>query len=214
MSEFHFHTKLDQTLLLGLRARTSAQLLEGIAQVPDASIYFHTHRFLEQHHYLSPEPPNDFAYWATHVLNDDVLGERLASIDLVQFNTIRDLRAEFLAILRAPRDGGQSAVAASPPGEEFHFMASRIFVLPTGYVARDISEFRSILTRVSISSLYFHMFDARLRLGEGENDFSRWFRDQGLADLAGQITGLDPYRHTLEGLRKRILVLSARYDAH
>jgi hypothetical protein len=213
MSEFHFNTKLDQTMLLGIRARNAGELLKGLARVPDSSVYYHTHRFLEQHHFLSPEPPNDFAYWVSNVLNDDVLGEQLASVDLVQFESIRSLREEFIAIVQSHCEatpGGNT----SPPGEDFHFMASRLFVLPTGYTAHDMAEFRDILSRISISSLYYHMFDARLRLGNGENDFSRWFRDQGLAGLAADVARLDPYRHTLEGLRKRILILSARYDAH
>ena len=80
MQAFHFFTKLEQTLLLGMRARTGAELLAGIQSVPESSIYFHTHRFLHQYHFLSPEPPNDFAYWVTHVLGDDALGEQLWSV--------------------------------------------------------------------------------------------------------------------------------------
>ena len=38
-----------------------------------------------QHQYLSPEPPNDFAYWVSNVLQEDRLGEQLAAIDLIQF---------------------------------------------------------------------------------------------------------------------------------
>ena len=36
MEAFHFFTKLDQTLLLGLRATTIQELLIGIRSVPDA----------------------------------------------------------------------------------------------------------------------------------------------------------------------------------
>src|SRR5574341_1684932 len=76
-TEFRFNTKFDQTILLGKKARNVAELIDGIWSVPDASIYFHTHKFLQQHHYLSPEPPNDFAYWVTNVLNEETLGEHL-----------------------------------------------------------------------------------------------------------------------------------------
>jgi Family of unknown function (DUF5752) len=54
MDALHFFTKLDQSLLLGLPARSIDDLLTGIRSVPDASIYFHTRRFLFQHHFLSP----------------------------------------------------------------------------------------------------------------------------------------------------------------
>ena len=175
MDAFHFCTRLDQTLLLARRAKTGGQLLEGIRSVPDSSIYFHTHRFLQAHHYLTPEPSNDFAYWTTNVLNDAQLGEKLSSIDIVQFQSIADLRHQLVDIIETHMRAA-TRVPDCPPGEEFYFMASRIFVMQTPYVAHSTIEFREILTRVSILSLYYHMFDAKLRLGNGENDFSRWFR--------------------------------------
>lgn len=213
MEPFHFHTKVDQTLLLGMKAKNVAGLLEGIRAVPDSSIYYHTHRFLQQHHYLSPEPPNDFAHWTTEILNNDALGEKLSSIDIIQFGSIDELRRRFIGIFEeylAQNDRDQEC----PPGEEFHFMACRTFVLPTHYVAHNVREFREVLARVSVNSLYYHIFDAKLRLGFGENDFSRWFDDGGLAALADQLRRLDPYTHTLEGLRKRILVMTKPYDSH
>ncbi len=87
------------TLLLGRKAKNATELYAGLREVPATSVYFHTHRFLQQHHYLSPEPPNDFAYWVTNVLNDDILGERLASIDIMQFVSIEDIRQRFLTLL-------------------------------------------------------------------------------------------------------------------
>src|SRR5213593_1929392 len=97
--EFHFKTKFDQTILLGLKAGNARQLLEGIKTVRGSSIYFHTHKFLQQHHYLSPEPPNDFAYWVTNVLNEQALGELLSSVDIIQFNRISELRQRVTEIL-------------------------------------------------------------------------------------------------------------------
>ncbi len=210
MDAFHFFTKLDQTLLLGLRAGSIEELLTGIRSVPDSSIYFHTHRFLYQHHFLSPEPPNDFAYWATHVLGDDNLGELLWSVDTVQFGAIGDLRAKMISILgsRLAENGRRAECQA---GEEFHFMASRLFVLPTGYASRDLDEFARHLNKASINSIYFHMFDAKLRLKNGENDFSRWFRHVGNEALADETRRLDPYSYTLDGLRQQIIALVRRY---
>ncbi len=88
---FQFNTKFDRTILLGKKARNVAALGHGVRTVPDGSIYFHTHKFLQQHHYLSPEPPNDFAYWTTHVLNEATLGEQLSSVDIIQFHSITAL---------------------------------------------------------------------------------------------------------------------------
>src|SRR5690349_23064965 len=97
--EFHFKTKFDQTILLGKKAKSVAELLENIKSVPDSSIYFHTHKFLQQHHYLSPEPPNDFAYWVSTVLSEDALGEGLSSIDVIQFRRIEDLRQNIAEVI-------------------------------------------------------------------------------------------------------------------
>ena len=213
MSEFHFHTKFDQTILLGKRARNVAELLAHIRTVPDASIYYHTHRYLEQHHYLSPEPPNDFAYWVTNVLNEDLLAEMMLSIDIIQFQTIGELRNAFTQLLDSYLQKAKK-LANCPEGEEFHFMASRTFVLPTAQVATTPGEFINALQRVTVSTLYYHIFDAKLRLAKGENDFSAWFGDMGLHDLAEELRRLDPYTYTLEGLRKRIIVLVRKYDQH
>ena len=71
MQPFCFNTKCDQTLLLGLKVRNIPGLLDGVRRVPDAAIYYHTHRFLQQHHYLSPEPPNDFAHWVYRTLEKE-----------------------------------------------------------------------------------------------------------------------------------------------
>lgn len=210
MSAFHFHTKLEQTLLLGKTARTAVELLRFMEKVPESSIYYHTHRFLQQHHYLSPEPPNDFAYWTREVLNETRLGEALSSVDVVQLGSLRELRESFIRILEAHvQDHPSSSVA--PEGQEFHFMSSRAFVLPTPYLAHTLEEFQELLRLVSISSLYYHMFDAKLRLERGENDFSRWFRDLGKTELADGLARLDPYTYTLEGLRTTILRLVERY---
>jgi hypothetical protein len=213
MTTFHFYTKLDQTLLLGKRARNVPGLLEGIRSVPEPSIYYHTHRFLQQHHYLSPEPPNDFAYWVTEVLNDEVLGEQLSSVDTVQFDSISNLRERFISLIES-RLASAEKVTDCPHGEEFHFMASRTFALPTPYAAQNLVEFRDALTRVSVNTIYYHIFDAKLRLERGENDFSKWFDTNGRSTLAEELRKLDPYTHTLEGLRKRIIVLVRKYDTH
>ncbi|HEY4613044.1 MAG TPA: DUF5752 family protein [Bacteroidota bacterium] len=210
MSEFSFHTKLDQAILLGVRARNLSELLAGVQTVPESSIYYHTHRYLRQHHFLSPEPPNDFAYWITEVLNEDRLAERISSVDIIQFQSLETLRSEFIDILQSHLDSSER-MPSSPPGEEFHFMAARTFVLRTPYAAHDISEFAAVLKEVSVGSLYYHIFEAKLRLEKGENDFSRWFRDQGKIELADKVTRLDPYTYTLEGLRNKLLQLVETY---
>jgi len=212
MAPFHFKTKLDQPHLLGKKASNLPELLSGIQSVPLASIYHHTHRYLRQHHFLSPEPPNDFGYWITEALNEALLGERISSVDIVHFATLEELRDAFTQILQDHLKATERSPTA-PAGQEFHFIAARTYVLATPYVAQTPSELCTLLKQVDISSLHFHIFEARLGLGNKENDFSRWFRELGRTELADKITRLDPYTHTLEGLRNTLVQLVSADEA-
>ena len=208
MSEpFRFHTRLNLVELLGRKATTVLELLDGVREVPGASIYHHTHRFLQQHHYLSPEPPNDFAFWITERLGLDDVGERLASVDTVRYRRINDLRARYVEILEEVLAARRNSWPVCQEGEEFHFMSSRTFIIPLPYVARDAAEFLDILETVSVNSLYYHVFESRLRLERGENDFAVWFESRGDHELAAALSRLDPYTITLEGLRREIIRL-------
>ncbi|MDH5186671.1 MAG: DUF5752 family protein [bacterium] len=207
---FHFHTRFYLVKLLGDKAKNPAQLLDGIKKVPISSIYYHTHRFLQQHHYLSPEPPNDFAYWLSNILNLKPLGESFASVDVVCFKDMEALRAQFVKILNDYLAKGKPVVDC-PAGYEFHFMGCLTFVLPTPHIANNRKEFAEALSKVSINSLYFHIFEARMRLCRDENDFAAWFKEIGETDLAKEVAKLDPYTITLEGLREKIIKMVHKY---
>ncbi len=209
LKPFHFMSSLDLTLLTNRRARDLAELLEHLRAVPGSVIYYHTHHFLVQHQYLSPEPPNDFAYWVANVLQEDRLGEQLAAIDLVQFRTIRTLRERIVEVIEAYlNECPQLRVA--PEGGEFHFREAVSFIIPTTHVASDLSEFAECMERIGFGSLSFHFFGARLRLERGEDEFSEWCRSLGEHELAQAIARLDPYTYTLDGLRKEVVRLVRR----
>ncbi|MGH7779833.1 MAG: DUF5752 family protein [Candidatus Binataceae bacterium] len=204
---FEFCSRLNLTLLTGRRARDLAEMAENLRSAPGSVIYHHTHHFLVQHQYLSPEPPNDFAYWVSNILLDRRLGEELAAIDVMRFTTIHDLREALVRIIEASLDRN-SEVRAAPLGQEFHFMRSVSFVMPTGVRAADLREFRNALTYVSLSAISYHMFDARLRLEKLDNDFAAWVEGQlGEQGLAESLRTLDPYTQTEEGLRRRMINL-------
>ena len=95
---FEFQSRLNLTLLTGLKAKDLAQLLENLRTAPGAVVYFHTHHFLVQHQYLSPEPPNDFAYWVSNNLLEQRLGEELAAVDILRFHSIHELRDELIGL--------------------------------------------------------------------------------------------------------------------
>ncbi len=208
---FVFWTRLHLTALTGLKAANIQEFLDLIKEVPGSSIYHHTHRFLQQHQYLSPEPPNDFAFWLIASLNEDILAEKLASIDTVQFFSIRALREEIISAIEGyVKSNPRCLNKYAAPNEEFYFMKSISFILPTHYTAASLSEFRRILKKITIDSIYFHIFESRLRLEKGTNDFSYWFETSlDNKKLADKVARLDPYTSTLEDLRKTLLNLIA-----
>lgn len=204
---FRFYTRLNLSELTGLRAYSIKQLVDGIRKVPGSCIYHHTHRFLQQHQYLSPEPPNDFAYWISNSVGEKRLGEELASIDIIQFEDIATLREKIVATidryLEEKRPDGLRVVDRE---DAFYFIKSISFILPTPYFANNLEEFAQGLNNVTVDSLYFHIFEARLRIGKGANDFSNWIKDSlGEKKVAEEILRLDPYTYTLEELRKMVI---------
>ena len=209
---FMFCTRLHLSELTGLRATTLGQFLALIKEVPGSCVYHHTHRFLQQHQYLSPEPPNDFAYWVADVLGEDELGERLASIDTIQYSTIRSLREKIASTIENYlKDSPLAKLKFARSGEEFHFIKSVSFILPTNYIAYDLKEFAEVLKKITIDSIYFHIFEARLRLEKPTNDFSFWIENSfGNKELGEDISGFDPYTRTLEDLRNTIIQIIER----
>lgn len=201
---FRFFSRLSLTVATGIQAADLAELLEAIKSAPDSAIYAHTHRFIQQHQFLVPEPTNDFALWAAEALQDEAASERLMAVDPIRFNTIAELRAALAGAVEAhlkkhPR--GRRA----PGGDEFRFVRSIRFSIPTPHVAWDLAELRQALRKASAGSLYLHVFEARLRPPLGLNDFSIWLeKELHEKQLAKEIARLDPYSHTHETLRDRI----------
>ncbi len=204
---FIFSTRLHLSELTALRAYDLKELLANIKEVPGASIYHHTHRFLQQHQYLSPEPPNDFAYWISQALGLDDLAEMLASIDTIQYPSIRSLRDKIVSTIEEYIEENPKASKRScPENDEFHFIKSISFVMPTHYVAHNINEFIDILGKITIDSIYFHIFEARLRLEKHTNDFANWIDTSvGNKPLADKLAKFDPYTFTMDDLRKEII---------
>jgi small-conductance mechanosensitive channel len=202
---FRFYTRLHLKELTGLKASNLVELATILKEAPDSVIYYHTHHFLEEYHYLTPEPANDFALWVSDELGDEVLGEKLASIDTFDFQTIGALRARIEGVIRdylSKKPNGRTA----REGREFHFVKSISFIMPTPYVAHDLREFVEVLRQISIDSLSYHIFEARLRLKKGVNDFAIWVEEcLGDKDLADRLAYLDPYNYTLDGLRSTII---------
>lgn len=207
---FRFFSRLSLTAATGVKAADLHELVEGIRTVPDAAIYTHTHRFIQQHQFLVPEPTNDFAVWVAEALQDETVAERLLAVDPIRFDTISGLRLALADVLDDTLKR-QPPGRRAPEGDEFHFLRSIRFSVPTSLSAADLGEFVEALRKASAASLYLHVFEARLRPPLGMNDFSIWLeRELDEKELAGKIARLDPYTHTSEALRDMIAAMVER----
>jgi hypothetical protein len=193
--------------MVGRSARDEQQLLEAIEEIPPDSLSYHTHSFFLRHKYIAGPYPNDFATWAAIQVRDRVLGEKLGILDPYDFEDLEALRTEIVNII----DEHLSQLQIIPRviyGEPFHFMQSRIIEVRTDLEARNLTEFRKILATVDVSAVYYHNFEAILRLGRRMGDFALWIEEQlDLPELAKKISSLDFYMTSLESIRQRIIKL-------
>jgi len=202
---FRFNSRTHLTQLTGLKAKNLQELADILKNAPDATVYYHTHHFLEEQYYSVPQLSNDFAVWVDNTLGNDILSEKLASIDPFGFSSLSALRErlvsvmmEYLATTPASREAAE--------GREFHFMKAVSVIFPIAYVAHDLRELTEALRKISLGSLYYHIFESKMRLGKGLNDFTVWIRDNlDEPGLAEEIARINPYTYTLEGLRSSLI---------
>jgi len=173
--------------------------------VPGESIFCHTSVLLM---HRPPQPdayPNDFALWADIELRDRRLAERLAAIDPFRLGSIEGVRGELVSTLDHHLQ--QLSAAPSRAGEPFRFLQYHLVPVQTGHEVRTLQEFRDALTGVDVSTLFFHIVEARYRLGRGRGDFAEWVDTAlGRHELAERLSHIDPYAGTLERVRERHLI--------
>ena len=191
------------------RANTLVELLAGLRSCPDDSIFQHTFRTLDEHHFIREGYSNDFAHWAFTVCKELALAEQLASIDVREFTSIGALRERIVKIV----DGYVRSNPGSgdrPVREPFYFCSSEIIVLPTPFVAKDVLEFSQGLAQVTVHCIHHHFIEARLRLKLVSNDFSLWLQEEmQLPKVARAVESIDIYTSTTEDVRRKMLRLMA-----
>jgi hypothetical protein len=202
---FEFTACLELREMLGRSAWDERELLTGIEDVPQESIFYHTHSSFLRSRYLAAPYPNDFATWAAIQVRDRVLGERLAAVDPFDYSDLEALRAELITIVD-DHLGDLQTVPRIVYGEPFHFMRSAIIEVPSGVSARTLEEFRDGLRRVDVSAIYFHFFEPRGRADPAAP--AEWLEDElGEEALAAQVRRLNPYISSLDGLRERLVAM-------
>ena len=196
------------------RATDERELLERLEEVPAGSVFYHTHGYFLRHRPITTVYGNDFASWVATQVRDQVLAERLAVVNPFEFTGLEHLREELASIIH-DHLLRLSTVPRVEFGEPFYFQQSHIVEVALGPGTNTLGEFRAGLASVDASAIYFHMVEARARLGRRAGDFAEWIRTSlGAPELAEQIQRLDTYMTSLERVRARILSLvDAALDA-
>jgi hypothetical protein len=204
---FQFIGCVELRQALDHRARDERELLDRLEEVPPGSVFYHTHGYFLRHRPVTTAYGNDFAAWVAVHVRDQVLAERLAVINPFETANLEDLREELMSaihdhLLR------MSTVPRVEFGEVFHFQQSHIVEVPLGAAVTTLTEFRAGLSEVDSSAIYFHMVEARARLGRRSGDFAEWIRASlELPTLAERIERIDAYMTNLERVRARVLTL-------
>ena len=183
------------------------ELMVRLEEAPADSVFYHMHGYFLRQRWLMPTYANDFATWAAREVGDHVLAERLAIVNPFEFDTLEALREELVSVI----DHHLARLSAIPRvdfGEPFYFMQSRVIAVTLGIEARTLAAFRDSVTEVDASSIYYHMVEARARLGRRAGDFAVWIRESlGLAELADQLEQIDTYLSSVERVRTRVVGL-------
>jgi hypothetical protein len=207
---FEFVTLSYLTRIGNQSAGTLAELLAGLEQCSDASIFHHTFQTLGSHHFLTEGFSNDFAQWVLADANRNNLAEQLTALDIRDYVSIAALRSDLCRLVGEycaayPQYACQSAL------ERFYFCESTEVTVPLGRSARTLEEFREGIAHLSHASFYFHFISSRLRLYLRTNDFSCWLADSlGLNALAESVNRIDVYTNTLDSARAKLLRLIDR----
>jgi len=207
---FFFNTSAHLLRITKYRASTLSELLDALRECPEDSIFQHTFRTMEEHHFLREGFSNDFAQWVLTACNEPRLAEGLAGVDVRDFTSVEELRRRFVDILenylRDDPDAGRQIARKT-----FYFCASDMVIMPTSFEAHTIQEFAEGLRQVSVHSIHHHFIEARLRIKLMSNDFSQWLHeDAGLTETARALNRIDIYTATLEQVRGQIVRIVER----
>jgi hypothetical protein len=207
---FYFNTSAHLLRITRQKANTLSEFLAALRDCPEGSIFQHSFRTLQEHHFIREGFSNDFAHWAVSACNEPSLAEGLASVDVREFTSVAELRERFVQIVESFLQRNPAS-ATRPARETFYFCSSESVVIPTSFVAGSLQEFAAGLRGVTVHCIHHHFIEARLRLKLMSNDFSQWlYEDMGLTEAARQLNRIDIYTITLEDVRNQIVRIVER----
>jgi hypothetical protein len=200
---FEFRQCINLVKSTGKKARHLRELRDLIASVSEECLNHHTCQYFLKSHIL--EYNNDFAHWAGESLEERALSEYFSNLDPFLFKDFEGLREMLLKVIDTylknfpePRE--------VVPGNEFYFNESIMILFPAGVRAHNLAEFLIAIKYVDSPSIYYHFYESRMRLSSRVDDFSRWVEEAlRKKELASKIRAIDPFMHTLEGIREHLV---------
>jgi hypothetical protein len=204
---FQFFTVAHVTRIGNHKANTVRELLRGLENCSDESIYHHMVPALGSEEFLDGSTANDFAKWLQTAANCGGLSEQLAALDERYYTSIEEMRNDLCAVV-----GSYIATypdcADEPASAPFQFCEGLELSVPLNLAARTLQEFRTSIQTMTNESFYLHFVASTSRLKMQSNDFSMWLSENlGLDVLAKKIEEIDRMDCTLEAAREKILQL-------
>ncbi|MEF9426407.1 MAG: DUF5752 family protein [Candidatus Mariimomonas ferrooxydans] len=200
---FEFKQAVSILKSTGKRANSIHSLRDLISRVSDESIFHHMSQYFLKEHILGYT--NDFAQWAGESLEERALAERLSNVDPYACKSIAHTRKEVMRVI-------DDYLSEFPEprcvlsGDEFYFNETITLIFPVGIKVKNLADFLMALRQIDPVSIYFHFYEARIRLGKGIDDFSRWFKNSlNRKKLVKKIKTIDPFMHNIDGIREHII---------
>ena len=189
----------------GVRAQNLKELRNNLITCHPGCVYYHFWGGLIRPRFVDPEYNNDFAAWASHGIHDKKLAEILGVVDPTDFKDIEDLRNELIEIIENRLDESEY-LTWSHSDRQFNFIRSEIVIFDTKHIVKNPEDLAELISRLSVTSIFYHFIDARRRSPKGEDDFRSWLISvngeyKNLCDLIAQV---DPYFITLTELRTQL----------
>lgn len=205
---FRFRDAVRLNCPTGVSAATLREFREVVERIEPGVLHHHLREVPLRFTFTFWDYPNDFAIWAANALESRALAERLAVLDPFHERDIEVLRERVLDAVEASL-GDASGTRPVPPGQEFHFSSSVSVELDLGVEAHNVGELTSCLKEVPATSLYYHLFEGRLRTEDGWDDISLWLLESGFPRAAERLRDLDIYMASLESCRRVVVELLA-----
>lgn len=211
---FYFYTASQLVEITGKKSADLKEFVEILKGIGDSSVFYHVHHAFREHQYAPGVYSNDFAHWIDEEIGESALAEKLSNINIKDFIDVKSLREKIVEIIEYYLSNNPDAGGIKGK-HKFYFCKYIGIVQKTKYEAWNLDGFCENLKSVGLRSLFFHFFEARLRLNKKTNDFSDWikfnFQDE---ELARRIEALDPYQYTMDELRDKIIALISDKDEH